>query len=182
MTTKQIKRLSDLSFDDRNANKGTERGSDMVKHSLRTYGAGRSILIDCNGKIIAGNKTAENAELIGIDEIEVIQTDGTKLVAVQRTDLDLDSDPRARELALLDNRTSQVGLDWDTEIIAAFEQEGVLDLSASFTESELDELVQAIEQQSEPQTAPEEFAKCDETLETAYCCPMCGYEWSGKPK
>lgn len=28
---------------------------------------------------------------------------------------------------------------------------------------------------------PEEFASYDENIETAYCCPKCGYRWSGKP-
>jgi len=28
--------------------------------------------------------------------------------------------------------------------------------------------------------APSEFPEYDENLETAYCCPKCGYEWSGK--
>lgn len=30
--------------------------------------------------------------------------------------------------------------------------------------------------------APEDFPSYDETIETEYCCPKCGYEWSGKPK
>lgn len=30
--------------------------------------------------------------------------------------------------------------------------------------------------------APEEFGKYDEDLATKYCCPKCGYEWSGKPR
>src|SRR5262245_48831565 len=29
---------------------------------------------------------------------------------------------------------------------------------------------------------PSEFASYDEDIETQYCCPKCGYEWSGKPK
>jgi len=29
---------------------------------------------------------------------------------------------------------------------------------------------------------PGEFPGVDENLETTYCCPKCGYEWSGKPK
>jgi hypothetical protein len=28
---------------------------------------------------------------------------------------------------------------------------------------------------------PEDFASYDENIETAYCCPKCGYRWSGKP-
>lgn len=30
--------------------------------------------------------------------------------------------------------------------------------------------------------APEDFNEYDEEIETDYCCPKCGYAWSGKPK
>lgn len=29
---------------------------------------------------------------------------------------------------------------------------------------------------------PVEFTAYDDSLETEFCCPKCGYEWSGKPK
>ena len=83
------KKLSDLVPDRRNANKGTPRGNQMIEDSLRQYGAGRSILLDKHGAIIAGNKTAENCGAIGMEDVLVVRTDGTRLVAVQRTDLDL---------------------------------------------------------------------------------------------
>lgn len=63
--TETIK-LADLTPDARNANKGTKRGADMINRSLGELGAGRSILVDKNGKIIAGNKTTEGAAAIGI--------------------------------------------------------------------------------------------------------------------
>lgn len=93
------KKLADLTPDAKNANRGTERGGQMVEDSLRTYGAGRSILIDKHGVIIAGNKTAEHAGSIGFEDVIIVPTDGTKLVAVQRTDLDLATDQAAKELA-----------------------------------------------------------------------------------
>ena len=80
----------------------------IVEDSLRNYGAGRSILLDKHGNIIAGNKTAEGAARIGLDDVIVVKTDGTKLVAVQRTDLDLTTDKAAKELAIADNRAGQV--------------------------------------------------------------------------
>jgi rubrerythrin len=179
MSAESIKKISELIPDSRNANRGTPRGNAMVGHSLRQYGAGRSILIDMNGKIIAGNKTAENAAAAGLVDVKVIESDGSKLIAVQRTDLNMDTDPRARELALLDNRTSQVGLEWDADIIAAFADEG-LDMSAMFTGQELADIVDAI--QDAVSEAPSDFASVDESIETAYQCPKCGYEWSGQPK
>jgi hypothetical protein len=42
-------KVTDLIADDKNANKGTDRGRKMVKQSLDDYGAGRSILIDKHG-------------------------------------------------------------------------------------------------------------------------------------
>jgi DNA modification methylase len=130
------KKLKDLTPDSRNANKGTPRGNQMIEDSLRQYGAGRSILLDKHGRIIAGNKTAENAGSIGLDDVIVVQTDGTKLVAVQRTDLDL-NDPRARQLAIADNRASEVSLDWDVEALKGLALDGV-DLAPFFTADELE--------------------------------------------
>src|ERR1039458_8572307 len=110
------KKLADLTSDNRNANKGTERGNALIQESLQQYGAGRSILLDKHGVIIAGNKTVENCGAIGMDDVIVVQSDGTKLVAVQRTDLDL-KDAKTRQLAIADNRAGQVSLDWDVDTL-----------------------------------------------------------------
>src|ERR1035437_3135871 len=128
-------KLSTLIPDTKNANLGTPRGNQMIEDSLRQYGAGRSILIDKHGNVIAGNKTLENAGAIGMDDVIVVQSDGTKLVAVQRTDLDL-ADPRTRQLAIADNRAGQVSLDWDTETLKGLAEDGV-DLAPFWTADEL---------------------------------------------
>ncbi len=114
-------KLSDLVKDDKNFNKGTEYGTQVLKESIEKYGAGRSILIDKNGKVIAGNKTLQAAVEAGQvnDNVLLIETDGKDLVAVQRSDLDLDSDITARELAFVDNRASEVGLNWDYELVGS---------------------------------------------------------------
>ena len=126
--------------DRKNANKGTERGRYMVEASLRETGAGRSILLDKDGRIIAGNKTFEAASDIGLP-VRVVETDGTELVAVKRTDLDLDDDTgTARKLAYYDNRASEISLSWDAEQMLADLGAG-LDLSAMFRQDELDELI-----------------------------------------
>jgi hypothetical protein len=131
---KRIGKRDDLAPDPRNANRGTERGRYMLEQSLRECGAGRSILADKEGRIIAGNKTLEVAEALDIP-VRVVETDGHELVVVQRSDLDLDSE-QARKLAYYDNRASEVGLDWDASQIAADLETG-LDLSSMFRESEL---------------------------------------------
>lgn len=108
-------KLDQLKPDAENANKGTERGLEMLEMSLRELGAGRSILIDKNGRIIAGNKTAERAASLGLEDVLIIPSNGKFLVAVQREDLDLTEDPEAKKLALLDNRISEIDLAWDAE-------------------------------------------------------------------
>lgn len=136
---KNIKTIYDLEPDPENANAGTERGIDMVEHSLSKAGAGRSILADKNGRIIAGNKTLQAAVDLGFEDIEVVKTDGKKLVVVQREDLDLEGeDPTARRLAIWDNRSAQLGLAWNTEQLQKRYEEG---LGPAFTNDEMQELV-----------------------------------------
>jgi len=127
-------KLSELTPDNLNANKGTQRGTGMLEKSLRDYGAGRSILVDKSGRIIAGNKTVEAAGSIGLDEAIIVETDGSKVVIVKRTDLSLDS-VEARGLAIADNRVSEVGLEWDLEALDKIGEE--LDLSQFWFDGEL---------------------------------------------
>lgn len=125
--TKEIK-VADLQFDDKNFNKHTEFGMSLIEKSLRKNGAGRSILIDKNNRIIGGNGVVENAGQIGMEDVIVVETDGTKLVAVKRTDIDLDS-KQGREMALADNATAAADLSWDVDAIAEVESEFDLDVS-----------------------------------------------------
>jgi site-specific DNA-methyltransferase (adenine-specific) len=133
---------TDLIPDDKNANKGTPRGRALIEDSLRKLGAGRSVLTDRNGKLIAGNKTSEVAVgELGMDTI-VVETDGTKLVVVRRTDLDLDRDASARALAFADNRAGELSLDWDAEVIEETIADGRIDLTEfGFSQVELDEIL-----------------------------------------
>jgi DNA modification methylase len=127
-------RLTDLIPDPQNANRGTERGREALALSLRAYGAGRAVLIDRHGRIIAGNKTVETAKALGIP-LRVITTDGQYLIAVQRDDLDLATDSRAKALAIADNRVGELDLEWDIEMLKQLQADG-LDLSAFWTDAE----------------------------------------------
>lgn len=162
--SKQIEHLSDLVPDDRNANKGTPRGRGLVETSLQKYGAGRSILVDRNGKVIAGNKTSEAAAAIGMEGVVVVQTTGDQLVVVQRTDLDLDEDTAARELAIADNRASEIGLEWDTDVLAELGAE--IDLSTFWSKEELTNIIADFEP-----VGIEEQGRLDEKAQIE--CPHC---------
>jgi hypothetical protein len=127
-------RLTDLTTDPHNANRGTDRGRDALTRSLREYGPGRAIVIDRHGRIIAGNKTVEQAKRLNIP-LRVIQSDGHHLIALQRQDLDLATDPRARALAIAENRVGELDLEWDVDMLKQLQAEG-LDLSAFWTDAE----------------------------------------------
>lgn len=133
---KDIEKLEDLVPDAENANEGTVRGAQLLDHSISQYGAGRSIVSDRNGVIIAGNKTHESAVERGLG-VRIVKSDGKKLVVVQRTDLDLKNVPGARELAYLDNRSSELGLKWDKAQLEKDLRAGI-DLGTMFTAAELE--------------------------------------------
>ena len=135
----RVPRLTDLILDDRNANRGTSRGQQLLGESLKTNGAGRSVLTDRDGRVIAGNKTVAQAKALGLP-IQIVPSDGRTLIVVQRDDLDLHADPRARALAIADNRIAELDLDWDPEVLAQFRTEG-LDLGAFWTDQEWAQLV-----------------------------------------
>ena len=118
MTKIKNAKISDLIPDDKNANKGTEYGKHLMDKSFRQFGAGRSILLDKNNKIIAGNKSTEQCAEIGIEDVIIVESDGTKLIAVKRTDIDIDT-KQGRELALADNATQKADLEWDNDIVNA---------------------------------------------------------------
>lgn len=127
-------KITDLKPDTKNSNKGNARGDKATTESLKRYGAGHSILVDADNRIIAGNHVAKHAATAGLEDVIVIDSDGSKLIVVRRTDLSLD-DPKARELAIADNRSGQLGLEWNPEILG--ELVGDLDLQPFFSDEEL---------------------------------------------
>lgn len=154
------KKLDSLIPDDHNFNVGTEYGQRLIEKSLYEFGAGRGILLDKNGRIIAGNKTVENAAAIGLEDVIIVPTDGTKLVATMRTDIDLDSE-RGRAMALADNATGAANLKWDEkELKAAAEkwQVNIEDWGVSLAEN-----AEAFES---AQAEEDGFKEEDEDIET----------------
>lgn len=139
--------------DPKNANKGTDRGRAMVKDSLSDLGAGRSIVLDKHNRIIAGNKTAEQAHALGMNDVRIIETDGSQLIAVKRMDLDLVEDSKAKRLAIADNRTSELDQDWDPVALLELEGDGV-DLSEFFTDDERADIIGAEDLLTEDDEAP----------------------------
>ena len=168
-------KLSELVPDPENANKGTERGAYMVRRSLEKLGAGRSVLVDKHGVLIAGNKTTEAAYEMGLEDVIVVPTDGTKLVVVQRTDLDLATDAKAKELAIADNRAGELGLAWDTEVLQDLQQE--VGLGDWFTADEIAGWDVGEVPDFEPVGEDEQGQPSSDRAEVNCVCPNCGQEF-----
>lgn len=115
-------KVTDLVFDDKNFNKGTEYGKALLDKSMQKFGAGRSVLLDKNNRLIAGNKASETFGELGNEKVVIVETTGDTLVAVKRTDIDLDT-PEGREMAMADNATAKADICWDNDTIGEVSEE-----------------------------------------------------------
>ncbi len=140
-----ISSINDLIKDDKNANRGTPKVRKLLSASLKKLGAGRSIVIDRDGRIIAGNKTVESAKAAGLEDVIVVESDGKKIVAVQRTDISLD-DAAGRELAIADNRVAELDLKWDAAVLEGLSAE--IDLKPFWSPDQLDRMFGTAERET----------------------------------
>jgi len=127
--------IKDLKFDHKNARKRTDRSASLIAESLKRFGAARSIVIDEDGRILAGNGTVEGAKAAGIQKLRIIETDGNELIAVQRIGL---SENEKVGLALADNRSSDLS-EWDNEMLRQLSEEQ--NLSPWFEQAEIEALI-----------------------------------------
>ena len=96
-------KIKDLKQDKRNYRKHNDRNLSLIKKSVEEVGLGRSIVIDAENKIVCGNGLV--SQLDKDTPVKVIETDGSELVVVKRTDLRT-SDEKRKRLAVMDNSSS----------------------------------------------------------------------------
>lgn len=95
--------IKDLKQDKRNYRKHNDKNISLIKKSVKECGLGRSVVIDKNDEIIAGNGLVSS--IPKNTKIKVVETDGSELVVVKRTDLDT-NDEKRKKLAIMDNSAS----------------------------------------------------------------------------
>jgi ParB-like chromosome segregation protein Spo0J len=156
--------LADLTPDAQNARTHTAKNIGMIADSLRAVGAARSIVVDEDNVVLAGNGLCEAAAEAGITKVKVVDVDGETVVAVRRRNL---SPEQKRKLALYDNRTAELAT-WNVELLKDFAAEGFDLAPFEFADDLLAD-----------RDAPASFQKVDETLAVDHICPKCGYKWSG---
>jgi DNA modification methylase len=108
----------------------------MIREAITKVGTGRSIVIDEDDVVLAGNATITAATHAGLTKLRVVEADGDEVIAVRRRGL---SSEQKRELAIYDNRTAELA-EWDVEQLAEDVDAG-LDLETFFEPVELDELL-----------------------------------------
>jgi len=110
----------------------------LIVDSLQKVGAARSIVIDEDNVILAGNGVIEAAAQAGIENVRVIEASGNEIIAVRRTGLT----PEQRTLLkYYDNRATDLST-FDPQQIAA-DLEAGLDLSGMFYPEELSAILEA---------------------------------------
>lgn len=135
--------IRQLRKDKRNARKHSDENIETIRRSLKEVGAARSIVIDEDDNILAGNGTAQAAELSGITKLKVVEADGDTVVAVRRTGL---TPQQKLRLAILDNRSAELA-EWDPDVLKGISQD--IDLSDLFEKEELGILTEQPKEQSE---------------------------------
>ena len=156
----KVKTVADLVHDRRNPRKHNERNLKVIVDSLHDVGFARSIVIDENNEILAGNGVTEAAVLAGIEKVVEVEADGNTIIAVRRTGL---SDEQKQRLKYFDNRSGELA-GWDAEILLADLQSGV-DLSGMFQQDELDALLDGLIEKEPMQPAEDPGAQTDKAEE-----------------
>ena len=107
--------LRDIKYDKKNYRKHSDKNKALIRKSIEETGFGRSVVIDSENELIAGNGVV--SQLPKDTKIKVVETDGSELVVVKRIDLKTE-DKKRKELARNDNATSDK-VEWDNDTLIA---------------------------------------------------------------
>lgn len=168
--------VSKLIPDPNNARKRTPLSASVIRKSLEQFGAARSIVIDENDVIRAGNGTYEEAGQLGIEKVLVVEADGNTIVAVKRRGL---TEEQWKQYAIADNTASDFST-WDFEILEELASE--VDLSEFFPDDKLNELLEQLGRNpvNSDNDSPESSTQEIDTDEFEFecTCPKCGFQFN----
>jgi hypothetical protein len=135
--------LSELKPDTANARIHDERSISGIQASLEQFGPARSLVVDGQMIVRAGNGTMQSLERAGFNDVLVVRPAPGQVVAVQRDDW---GPTQATAYGIADNRLTDLsGFDQEAEarILAGLRDEG-FDLDAlGYTDSEADKIIRA---------------------------------------
>lgn len=105
--------MTPIQFDPRNARRHPDQNKALIRQSLEEVGAFRSIAVDGEDIIRAGNGVYEQAVALGL-KVRIVEAAPDELIAVKRPDLVGELAERA---AILDNRAGETST-WDEAVLA----------------------------------------------------------------
>ncbi len=132
--------IADLIHDHQNARRHTPRNIEMIRESLRRFGANRGMVAakqpDGTYRVYAGNGVLEAAKAEGINKVKLIEVSGDELPVMVVDHL---TEQQLEEYALADNRTGELS-EWSAEAIQEAIDRGV-DVQWMWDAGELDALM-----------------------------------------
>ena len=158
----QARKIEDLHQDPENSRKHDERNLQAIRESLEAFGQQKPIVIDQEGKVVAGNGTLEAARQLGWQEIKTVVTQL--------------NGPTQTAFAIADNRTAELAA-WDdeklAESLARLQNDDSIDEAISgFNAVEVENLIgAALDSPDIKEIDPEGF-------KGGVTCPRCGFEFN----
>lgn len=157
-----------------------------IARSVNRFGFTAPVIIDeRTGYLAAGHGRIDTLAQLKAQgkeppaNVQLADFDGDWLVPVVRG-VAFNSDAEIEAYLVADNRLTILG-GWNEPELAALLQDLAAQDTALLEATGYDgDDLQALLDELTPPTAPEDFAEYGEDIETEYCCPKCGYKWSGK--
>lgn len=167
-------------------NNPKEHHIDLVRSSIGQFGYVNPAIIDeRTGRLIVGHgrlRSLREQKKAGEEPPDgiTINSAGQWLMPVVRGWASR-SDADASAYLVADNRHTELG-GWDhqalSDLLAEIGDPDLVNLTG-WDPAELDKLLSITDDEVTP---PEESPPYDDDLPTSYCCPSCGFKWSGKPE
>lgn len=125
MAKKEITKLTELKQDPTNFNKHSQFGMGLLEKSMRKDGFVEAGLISEDGVICSGNARQETAVNIGMENVQIIDIDGTKPIYLRKKGLKSGT-KEFKELALQLNAVGKANVVFDCELLEAEVGEAVM--------------------------------------------------------
>lgn len=160
----------------RNANKHSQRGQGMLNTSLHSVGWFGAMTSAANGEMFDGSLRLEEVAQVfnGVEPI-IVETDGTRPVINRRIDIPTADDPKAIAASIYANRTAEVSLNWEHEVLGDWEAEGVVDLSEWWRDDEMEDW--GVEDAAALGEDDDDGVGMSDTKEIDCVCPNCGHSF-----
>ena len=132
----ETKPIKEIIEDPENAREHGARNLEAIEKSLAAFGQQKPIVINKEGKVIAGNGTLQAAQAIGWETIQVVKTELPEL--------------QQKAFAIADNRTAEMAT-WDEEVLARTIKElakidQFLPVQIGFDENEINKILSESDQ------------------------------------